>query len=224
VLCHDFFAKYIPPGATVLDIGAGWGEFINNITAGKKYAMDLNPETGVRVASDVVHLRQDSSREWPIPTDSLDVVFTSNFLEHLPDKSSVHRTVAEAHRCLRPGGHFIGLGPNIRHLHGAYWDFWDHRVPLSDASMIELLGICGFEVALCHSRFLPYSMSTSFTPPLLFLRLYLKMPIAWRFVGKQFLIIATKRRCRKVLTHLRSVSTSCLGGNQAPSCIDQGRS
>lgn len=33
VLCEDFFQKYIPPGATVVDLGAGSCEFINAIDA-----------------------------------------------------------------------------------------------------------------------------------------------------------------------------------------------
>ena len=31
VLCHDFFQKYVPPTATVLDLAAGFCEFLHHI-------------------------------------------------------------------------------------------------------------------------------------------------------------------------------------------------
>jgi len=36
VLCSDFFQKYVPPSSVVLDVGAGYCEFINSIKARKK--------------------------------------------------------------------------------------------------------------------------------------------------------------------------------------------
>jgi len=193
VLCSHFFARLIPPDARVLDLGAGWGEFINNIVAAERLAMDLNPETASRLAEGVRCLQHDVSLPWPLPDGSLDVVFTSNFLEHLPDKGKVQLAVTEAHRCLRSGGRLICLGPNIRFLPGAYWDFWDHHVPLSDRTICELLQLTGFSIERSVPRFLPYSMSqSSVQPPLALLRLYLAWPLAWRLLGKQFLVIGRK--------------------------------
>ena len=85
------------------------------------------------------------------------------------------------------------MGPNIRFLSDAYWDFWDHYIPLSDLSLVEGLSLTGFAVQQSVPRFLPYSMSQGFTPPLAAVSLYLKLPWAWRFFGKQFLVIAQKR-------------------------------
>ena len=53
VLCDDFFQRYIATDATLLDLGCGWGEFSNNIRAGKKYAMDMNPDARARLNDDV---------------------------------------------------------------------------------------------------------------------------------------------------------------------------
>ena len=44
-LCGFFFAVRART-AKILDLGAGWGEFINNIVAAEKYAMDLNQDGG----------------------------------------------------------------------------------------------------------------------------------------------------------------------------------
>ncbi len=192
VLTRDFFQRYVPPDATVLELGCGWGEFINQIQAGRKLGMDLNPASRARLAPDVEFLHQDCSERWTMADDSLDVVFASNFFEHLPDKSSLSRTLREALRCLRPGGRLICLGPNIRLLPGPYWDFWDHYLPLSDRSLTEGLELCGFRIDDCIARFLPYTMARERNPPLWTLRAYLKLPFAWPVLGKQFLIVARK--------------------------------
>ena len=42
--------------------------------------------------------------------------------------------------------------------------------------------LAGFEAEQVTAPFLPYSMSQGFTPPLFFMRLYLKLPFAWRFL------------------------------------------
>ncbi len=193
VLCDDYFSKFIRPEASVLDLGSGWGEFINNIRAAKKWAMDLNPDAEQRLSADTQFLHQDCSLTWGIDSNSLDVVFTSNFLEHLPDKAHVEHCVSEAHRCLKDGGMLICLGPNMKYLHGSYWDFWDHFVPITDRSLVELFAMRNFDIHLQVPRFLPYSMSTGITPPLLALRTYLRLPMLWPFFGKQFLVVGRKR-------------------------------
>ena len=192
VLCNEFFSRIVPEEATVLDLGAGWGEFIRNIAARRKYALDLNPDSRVRAASDVVTLSQDCTTDWPLPPASLDVVFTSNLLEHLPSKAHVESAIAQAYRCLKPGGQLICLGPNITYVGGAYWDFWDHHIAFTDRSITELMRISGFAVERSIERFLPYTMSDGRRYPIAILKLYLKLPIAWRFFGKQFLVVGRK--------------------------------
>lgn len=192
ILCTEFFSKYITPTCTLLDLGAGWGEFSRNIRAAKKYAMDLNPDCMARVAAHSTFFHQDCSIAWPIEDGALDVVFTSNFLEHLPSKDLVEKTLHEAFRCLKPGGKIICLGPNIKFASGSYWDYWDHFIPITEESMAEVLSLKGFTVIEKIDRFLPYTMSGGNHPPLIAVKLYLKLRFAWRFFGKQFLVIAEK--------------------------------
>jgi SAM-dependent methyltransferase len=192
VLTRHVFQAYVPKDGTVLDLGCGFGEFVNNIGARVKYGMDLNPESARRLSPNVVFLKQDCSTRWPLPDSTLDVIFTSNFFEHLPTKESLRETVLEARRCLRTGGTLICVGPNIKYLPGEYWDFWDHYLPLTELSMAELLEVTGFRVSTRLARFLPYSMSLGFAPPVAFVTAYLHLPFLWRFFGKQFLVVARK--------------------------------
>jgi SAM-dependent methyltransferase len=191
-LCNSFFQRFVPRDATILDLGCGWGEFINAIRAGKKYGMDLNPESPKHLSAEVQFIHQDCSTQWPLEEGSLDLVFTSNFFEHLPSKNNLLATTKEANRCLRKGGSLICMGPNIKYVGGAYWDFADHYLPLSEASMEEFLRLAGFHELKIINKFLPYTMAKGFQPPIAFLRLYLKLPILWHFFGRQFLIFARK--------------------------------
>jgi SAM-dependent methyltransferase len=190
-LC-SFFSQWIQADFTVLDLGCGHCEFINNVRCSQKFAMDLNPDAERLASSEVSVLNQDCSAAWPVPSQSLDVVFTSNFFEHLPTKYALEQTLQEAYKALRPGGRLIAIGPNIKHLSGAYWDFFDHYLPLTELSLIEVLRKCSFEVVFCRDRFLPYTMSDGREYPTWMLRLYLKMPFVWSFFGKQFLVVAEK--------------------------------
>jgi SAM-dependent methyltransferase len=192
ILTADFFQPLIPPNATLLDLGCGWGEFSNNIVAARKYGMDLNPESIDRLSKEVELIEQDASQEWPLAADSLDCVFTSNFFEHLPSKDCLRQTLEQIHRCLRPGGRLICMGPNIRALPGEYWDFWDHYLPLTERSLSGMLELLGFRIERCVARFLPYQMVRRPPAALPLLRLYLKLPFLWWILGRQFLVIATK--------------------------------
>jgi SAM-dependent methyltransferase len=192
ILTQHFFARWVPPESTVLDLGCGYGEFINNIAVERKQAMDLNPDAPKHLAKDVQFFHQDCSLPWPQLDNSLDVVFSSNFFEHLPNKNSLNSTIRQARRCLKPGGRLIALGPNIKFLHGMYWDFYDHHIYLTETSLGEALEVEGYEIEIIKAKFLPYTMVASPEYPMVFVRLYLAMPWLWKLCGRQFLVIARK--------------------------------
>jgi SAM-dependent methyltransferase len=195
LLTSSFFSKWVPPDSAVLDLGCGYCEFINHIRAGKKYGMDLNPDASKHASAGVVIFQQDCSQPWPIPEGGLDVIFTSNFFEHLPDKVALENTLRHAFMSLKSGGRLIAMGPNIKYVHGAYWDFYDHYVPLTELALAEVLKKCGFLIEAAKPRFLPYTMSTGRNYPTWMLRAYLKLPIVWPVFGRQFLVIASKPKC-----------------------------
>jgi len=193
VLVRDYFQRFVSPEASVLDLGCGYGEFINAVVCGQKHGMDLNPRSREHLNPDVTLHQCDCSQTWPLPDECLNVVFTSNFFEHLPDKLALKKTLFEARRCLKPGGIIIALGPNIRCIDGAYWDFWDHFLCLTERSLTEALENNGYEVTRATARFLPYTTIDQPAYPMWMIRLYLALPAAWLLLGKQFLVIARKQ-------------------------------
>lgn len=191
-LARRCFRRWIEPTDTVLDLGAGYCEFINNVIAARKYALDSNPASGQKAAPGVTMLSQDATQPWPVPPASIDVVFSSNFFEHLPTKQALADCLAQACRALRPGGLLIAVGPNIRLCFKDYWDFIDHHLPLSDRSLLEALEIGGLQKEFVKPRFLPFTMSDRFPSWPFLVRLYLLLPWAQLLWGKQFLVIARK--------------------------------
>lgn len=190
-LCRHFFEHYIKADATVLDLGAGRGEFINAVKAGHKIAVDLNPETADLVGPDVEVHRVPSTDLAPVDDDSVDVVFTSNFFEHLPDKESLIATLGECHRVLRPSGRLLVLMPNIRYLGGRYWDYLDHHLPLTHVSLVEALDLTHFGADRVIPRFLPYTVKDSRVPVRAgLIRLYLRCRPLWPLVGRQMFVAA----------------------------------
>lgn len=192
ILVASFFQQFVPPSSVVLDLGAGYCEFINNVKASRRIALDLNPDTRVRAGAGVEVILHDCSTAWPVEAGSLDVVFTSNFLEHLYTKDVVAATLRQAFLALRPGGQLLCVGPNIRYVKGAYWDYFDHHTALSERSIAEVMELAGFRVEKSVDRFLPYSMSEGRERPLALLKLYLKLTPVWPIFGKQFFVIGRK--------------------------------
>jgi len=191
-LVDCWFQRYIPAQSAVLDLGCGYGQFINNIACTKKYAMDLNAVSGTKLNADVTFVEQDGSTTWNLAGNSLDVVFTSNFFEHLLSMADLANTVAQALRCLKPGGRIIAMGPNMRFVGGAYWDFLDHHLALTERSVKECFETAGFHTEYVLDRFLPYTMVNVPRFPAALLRLYLRLPFLWKRFGRQFVVIATK--------------------------------
>ncbi len=192
VLCEKFFQQYINPSDTLLDLASGYGEFSRHINAGKKLAVDLNPDSALSVGPDVTfHLGSATDLSF-IKDEDVNVVFTSNFFEHLPDKKTFDTLLAEVLRILEPGGRFMALQPNIRYVPGQYWDFYDHHLPLSHLSCAEAFLKSGFSVDRLIDRFVPYSTKSRFPKHPALIALYLRIPLIWPLLGKQFFILGSK--------------------------------
>jgi SAM-dependent methyltransferase len=192
ILCDRIFQPLVRRTDTVLDLGAGHCEFINAIECGRKIAVDLNPDAAT-YAKDAEFIQTTGTDLSAVKSASVDVVFSSNFLEHLPDKQAVLQTLDECHRVLSPDGTLIVLMPNIRYLDGRYWDYFDHHTPLTHHSLVEALNLSGFDAIRIVPRFLPYTVKQRSVPrsiPLL--ALYLRLKFVWPMFGRQMLVVARR--------------------------------
>ena len=146
-LVKIIFSRYINKNDTVLDLGAGYGEFINNVECKNKIALDLNPDTKKYLNEDIQLILDDCANIESINDNSVNVIFNSNFFEHLKDKDHLSATISECSRILCKGGLLITMMPNIRYAYKEYWDFYDHYIPLSDKSLVEILSLKGFKTS-----------------------------------------------------------------------------
>ena len=198
ILCDDFFSRFVNPTDRVLEIAAGYCEFINLVRCAEKYAYDLNPDTAVYAAKDVKVVLGDCRDMSMLPAEHFDTVFASNFFEHLESKDDIDLVLQQVRQRLRPGGRLLVLQPNIRYLGARYWDFYDHKTPLSHLSLREGLRQNGFEVELLIPKFLPYTSKSRFPVMGWLVRLYLRMPVAQWLLGKQMFAVAVRPKERAI--------------------------
>lgn len=186
-----YLGRWIDPSAPVLDIGCDRGHFIRFVDASERWATDVR-DVSAALPSDVRFLLGSGLDLTELaPPGHFGTVFMSNYLEHLPTQEAVVRQLDVARQLLRPDGKVIVLQPNIRLVGPRYWDFIDHKVALTESSLVEAASIAGLRTVDLIVRFLPYSTKGRLPADPRLVRLYLRLPFAWRFLGRQTLYIGT---------------------------------
>ncbi|NJK68774.1 MAG: class I SAM-dependent methyltransferase [Microcoleus sp. CSU_2_2] len=193
VLIDEFIQKYVPTRSAVLDIGGGYCEFINQIKAGEKCLIDLNPDSKLFANPEVKVVNIDvlNLGDRPAFTEQFDRIFISNFFEHLRNKEELIEIISFCFDALKPSGSILVIQPNFKYSYKEYYDFIDHQLPITHLSLQELLQTVGFEVDVMIPRFLPFSTKGRPASPLL-LKVYLKLPFLWQFLGGQMFVKASK--------------------------------
>jgi SAM-dependent methyltransferase len=188
-----FLGRWIDPAAPVLDIACDRGHFIRFAAGSERWATDIR-DVRASLPADVRFI-QGSGLDLAtlVPTAHFGTVFMSNYLEHLPSPDAVIDQLRVARQLLRPGGRVIVLQPNIRLVGARYWDFIDHKVALTESSLVEAAELAGLHTEALIVRFLPYSTKGRLPAHPLLVRLYLRLGLAWRLLGKQTLYVGTPR-------------------------------
>ena len=185
----EHLSAWVPRGARVLEIGAGYCHWINNVAAARRVAVDIWPDV-VRYAADSVEaVVLDASRELPTLGDAaFDIVLASNILEHF-DPGVTAAVVDDVGRLLATGGRLIVIQPNFRYAAKHYFDDYTHRSVFTDVSLPNLLRAHGFAIDRVEPRFLPYSMRGTKLPIRPWtVRAYLRSP--FRPMAGQMLVVA----------------------------------
>ena len=188
----EHLACYVPQEAAVLELGAGYCDWINNVRAARRVAVDIWPDMPAFAAPGVEPVLLDASLGLAtLGVSSFDVVLASNFLEHFsPDAAaSVVDGVAVV---LRSGGRFVVVQPNFRYAWRQYFDDYTHRSIFTDVSLPAMLNAHGFRVLEVRPKFLPYSMQGARVPITQFLvSAYLRSPI--KPMAGQMLVVAARQ-------------------------------
>lgn len=187
----SFFYEKLGKPKRVLDPAAGFGEFINNINAEERWAVDMNPTVTAHYKPGIKSVTGDILKV-ELPRDYFDAVFVSNFLEHLNSQFEVADFLEKMNQSLRKGGRIAIMGPNFKYCSKQYFDFADHTVVLSELGVAEHIYGAGFEVEKVYPRFLPLSFRGGLPVNEFLVKTYLNMPMAWPLMGKQFLVIGKK--------------------------------
>ncbi|MEW6734034.1 MAG: methyltransferase domain-containing protein [Acidobacteriota bacterium] len=193
ILCNNWFSRYIPSTARVIEIAAGYCEFINNIDASERVAIDLNPETR-KYAAPAVTVYQIAAERLTevVPLAYFEIAFMSNFLEHCRSRDHILAIFKAIAKVLKPGGRLLILGPNFRYCYKVYFDYFDHQLPLTEKAIEEVLQLTGFEVEVSKASTLPYSFRSHLPSWPWLVQLYLKLPFLWRFFGAQYFLVGKK--------------------------------
>ena len=185
-----YLQRWVPADARVLDVACDVGYFIRHIRAGERWATDVR-DMSSSLGADVRFVQSDGlALRSAVPHGYFDVVFASNYLEHLPSPGAVIAQLQEIRAITKDSGRLIVLQPNIRYVGAAYWDFIDHHVALTEHSLVEAARAAGFEVEHLVPRFLPYTTKSRIPQSPWLVRTYLRVPLAWRLLGKQTLLVA----------------------------------
>jgi SAM-dependent methyltransferase len=187
----DHVAPWIPGDAHVLEIGAGYCQWINAVRAARRVAVDSWPEFRTFADAGVETTVLDAAQHLTgLGAGRFDVALASNVLEHFePDTAAA--VIGDIALILKPQGRLIVVQPNFAYAYRQYFDDYTHRSVFTHVSLANLLRARGFEIELCQPRFLPYSMRETRWPVRAWLvRAYLASPIK-PFAG-QMLIVARK--------------------------------
>ncbi|HEY3194301.1 MAG TPA: class I SAM-dependent methyltransferase [Candidatus Dormibacteraeota bacterium] len=188
----QFLQRYIDPNARVVDIACDLGYFIRNIRAADRWATDIR-DVAATLPKEVHFVRASGlDLAGVLPTNTFDLAFFSNYLEHLASTEAVLQQLRVTFELLKPGGHVLILQPNIRLIGGSYWDFIDHQTALTEKSLAEAAVMAGFTTKQVIARFLPYTTKSRLPQHPLLVRAYLNFPPAWLLLGKQTLYLGEK--------------------------------
>ena len=184
------FGAIVAPDDCVLDIGAGYCNFINAVTARRRITIDAWAQFPRHAAPGVECHVGDVTDLGFLGDASVDFAFASNIFEHLTQQD-FGTVLASLRAKLTDRGTLTIVQPNYRYAYREYFDDFDHKAIYSHVSLADFLEANGFEVFLVEPRFMPLSVKDRLlvSPPLI--RAWLASP--YKPIGKQMLIRARPR-------------------------------
>lgn len=182
----EYLQIYIDQKGVVVDLGAGYCDFINNINSKKKIAVDINPESKNYCNLDVSFINAKAYKIKKVRNLSIDTVFASNLLEHLNDKE-LELFVREMKRILKKGGKIILLQPNYKYAYKDYFDDYTHKKIFSHISIVDFFTAHNFSLNTLYPKFLPFSLKSRLPKSYFLTKIYLHS--FFKPFAKQMLVV-----------------------------------
>ncbi len=182
-----YLQPFIDEKAPLLELGAGYGEFLRFAHASPKWALDANHELTAYWPPEVRAVTQSALDPLPLEDASIATVFASNFFEHFT-QAEIEAILGEVRRIVRPGAKLIVVQPNFRLEPRRYFDDYTHKSIFTDTGFSDFLQSLGWKISRKEGRFLPFSLKSRlpvFSP---LVSLYLALP--FRPLAGQFLVVA----------------------------------
>ena len=154
-----YLAPFLQGVDNVMDLGAGYCDFINTVTAKRRVAVDSSPELKNFAAAGVETIQGMVWELSNVPSASIDVIHASNLLEHLTDQE-LDKVMKEVRRTLKLGGRLILIQPNYRYCTKHYFDDPTHKKVFSHESLVSFLISQGLRICRVEPKFLPFSMKS----------------------------------------------------------------
>jgi ubiquinone/menaquinone biosynthesis C-methylase UbiE len=183
------FQKQIPSDGVVLELGAGYGDFINAVKARHRIAVDCWKGMTAHLAPGVEGLVARITQLDSVADGSVDYVFSSNCFEHVLQPELVE-CLAQLRRKMKQGAMLTIVQPNFKYCSREYFDDYTHVSIYTDQSLCDLLAANDFRIERCVPRFLPLTIKSRVPVHPLLIRLYLASP--FKPFAKQMLINATR--------------------------------
>jgi SAM-dependent methyltransferase len=190
-LWQDYFRTRVPANGCVLDLGSGYGQFINNVTARRRIAIDVWKdfpnylEPGIEaIVGNVTDLSKIEDR-------SIDYAFASNLFEHLTQEEFAEVLIALRSK-LSANGTLTILQPNYRYAYREYFDDYTHVSVYSHVSLTDFLVANDFEIIEVRPRFMPLTVKSRLPVYPILIRMYLRSPL--KPFGKQMLVTVKPQR------------------------------
>lgn len=190
-LFRFYFKRWIRKEDCVLELGAGYGHFINNVQARRRVALDVWPELPNFLQPGVEsHVGSVTDLSF-LENRSVDFAFASNLFEHIT-KDDLADVLRQLEPKLSNRGLLCLLQPNYKYAYREYFDDYTHITVYSHVTMCDFLQTCGYEIVECKPRFTPLTVKSKVKISSLLIWLYLKSPV--KPLGKQMLIVARPRK------------------------------
>ncbi|HEY1339219.1 MAG TPA: class I SAM-dependent methyltransferase [Bryobacteraceae bacterium] len=186
-LYRYYFSKLISETDCVLDMGAGYGHFINQVRARRRIAVDDWPGTADHLQEGIEFRAVNAANLSFLETGSVNFAFASNLFEHMT-QDEFACVLRHLKRILAAGGTLNILQPNFYYSYRRYFDDYTHRTIYTHTSLCDFLEANGYRVVECRPRFLPLTVKSRLPVSPLLIRLYLASP--WKPLSGQMLIRA----------------------------------